>query len=144
MLCHAILRSGLPLQVLQTPLFTEFFAPRHPQYATLQTADHLQRDQVTIAFDRDFAALKARLAPRFHFLVFDETPNSKNVPLLNILDRSIDPLSIVPTIETSLLSSKEIAGRCDAAAVVARVDETVKAFDMETVCHPLSYMPSPF
>ncbi len=133
MLCHAILRSGLSLQLIETPLFTEFLAPRHSQYATLQTADHLQRAQIAIAYDRDFAALKSRLAQRFHFLIFDETPNSKNVPLLNILDRSIDPLSNSPSIETALLSSKEIAGRCDAPAVVTRINETVQAFELETV-----------
>jgi hypothetical protein len=77
-------------------------------------------------------------------LIFDETPNSKNVPLLNILDRSIDPLSSSPAIETSLLSSKEIAGRCDAPTVVARVNEIVQALALETVLPLISLILSHF
>lgn len=133
MLCHSILLSGQSLQLLEDPLFVDFFGSRHPAYSTLPTADHLQRDQIDKAYDRDVAALKIRLEGKFGYLIFDETPGLKNAALLNILGRFVDVMSIMPTIETPLLASEEMLGRCDAEAVILAVRANVAQFGLVTV-----------
>jgi hypothetical protein len=132
MLCHSILRSGYSLEIIEKPLFTDFLIPRHPLYANLQTVDHLRRTEINTAYERDLHGLKVLSKGKFYFLIFDETPNSKNVPLLNILSVLIDVLAPIPKVVTALLSSEEIA-RCNAATVVTAVNAAVDLFEFEKV-----------
>jgi hypothetical protein len=135
MLCHSLLYSGESFMLFTQPLFIDFLASRHAIYDNLKSVNQLQETQIDIAYNRDVASLKKVLQGRFGWLIWDETPNSKNVPLLNLLIRSVDVLSVMPVVETALLSSEEFGGRCDAAAVVQRVEAAVVQFELVTVRH---------
>lgn len=112
----------------------QFLSTRHPQYAVRQTTGHLASTQVTLAYADDVRALKARMKNCFYFLVTDETPTSKNVPILHVLARYVNVTSLLPVVETALLSSREVEGRCDATALVTELNNAVRDFELVQVC----------
>jgi hypothetical protein len=132
MFCHSILRSGLSLELIDKSFVKDFLKLRHPVYTSLQTVDHLRTTQIDIAYSRDVKGLVRRADGKFYFIIFDETPTFKNVPLLNILVVLVDVLSLAPKVELALLSSEEIP-RCNAATVAASVNAAADLFQLEKV-----------
>ena len=92
----SIIYSGQSLEFIKSPFISNFLASRFPPAATLQTANWLAKTQIEAAYKLDFGALKERVATSFYYLIVDETPTSKNVPLLHVLLRFVDVLSPIP------------------------------------------------
>ncbi len=124
--------SGKSLELIKSPFFVDFLVPRYPQLAATETVDHMQRTEIEIAYVRDVAALKQRAVDKFYYIIFDETPNSKNVPVLNILCKLVDVTSSHPSNQLAVLSSEEVI-RCNAEAVRASVNVAVGTFDLQKV-----------
>ena len=145
MFCHAVLRSGFPISTfLESPFVKDFLGTRHAEYGKLQTADHLAKTQVETAYGRDLGGLKERVKARFYYLQADETSSRDGEAVLHVDLRSIDVLSPMPTVETALLRSRTLTGRCDAIAVVTEINSVVMEVGLEkVVLRSLSIPPDP-